>query len=72
MLIVSRLNGIGVVQTQHVDSMFANYGGTEIRAALESMFRNRQQNVPTSCFVLTDGEVSIRICNTLQLFTHNS
>ncbi|KAF7797334.1 hypothetical protein EIP86_008529 [Pleurotus ostreatoroseus] len=42
--------------TQHVDSMIANYGGTDIRTALEHIFNIRQHNVPTSCFVLTDGE----------------
>lgn len=36
--------------------MDADYGGTEIRAALEFMFRIRSRDMPTSCFVLTDGE----------------
>ncbi|KAJ3539865.1 hypothetical protein NM688_g6305 [Phlebia brevispora] len=42
--------------TQHVDTMTANHGGTEIRAALEYMFTSRSQDRPTSRFVLTDGE----------------
>ena len=46
-------------QTQHVDSMSANFGGTEMLAALEKVFRSRCAQLPTSCFVLTDGEVSI-------------
>ena len=46
-------------QTQHVDSMFANFGGTEMLAALEKVFRSRCAQLPTSCFVLTDGEVCI-------------
>lgn len=48
-----------VVQTQHVDSMQADMGGTEMQAALEHMFRSRQHIVPTACFLLTDGEVSL-------------
>ncbi|BGP39079.1 hypothetical protein JCM10449v2_003017 [Rhodotorula kratochvilovae] len=42
--------------TRLVDSMEANFGGTEIRAALESVFRLRDQKRPTSVFVLTDGD----------------
>ena len=45
--------------TKHVDSMQANYGGTEIRAALESVFTVRKTDRPTSLFVLTDGDVSL-------------
>lgn len=42
-----------------VDSMTADYGGTEIRNALmEGAFRRRRTDIPTSVFVLTDGEVS--------------
>lgn len=37
--------------------MSANYGGTEIRDALERVFKSRNPDVPTACFVLTDGEV---------------
>ncbi|KAL8280106.1 hypothetical protein RQP46_007436 [Phenoliferia psychrophenolica] len=42
--------------TKHVDSMHANFGGTEIRAALEVAFRARKTDRPTSLFVLTDGD----------------
>lgn len=44
-------------QTQHVDSMDANYGGTEIRRALEKIFETRCITSSTACFVLTDGNV---------------
>ncbi|KAL1747314.1 hypothetical protein HDZ31DRAFT_80550 [Schizophyllum fasciatum] len=39
----------------HVRSMQANYGGTQIREALENVFASRQESHPTSVFVLTDG-----------------
>ncbi|KAF7345099.1 hypothetical protein MVEN_01673600 [Mycena venus] len=42
--------------TQHVDKMTANYGGTEIRRALQTCFEGRKTDRPTSVFVLTDGE----------------
>ncbi|KAJ7737920.1 hypothetical protein DFH07DRAFT_966336 [Mycena maculata] len=42
--------------TQHVDSMQANYGGTEIRAALQECFETRKTDRPTAVFVLTDGK----------------
>jgi hypothetical protein len=42
--------------TQHVDKMAANYGGTEIRAALQKCFEGRKTDRPTSVFVLTDGQ----------------
>ncbi|KAF7373351.1 hypothetical protein MSAN_00544700 [Mycena sanguinolenta] len=42
--------------TQHVDSMDANYGGTEIRGALQRCFETRKTDRPTSVFVLTDGQ----------------
>ncbi|KAJ7058065.1 hypothetical protein C8F01DRAFT_926916, partial [Mycena amicta] len=42
--------------TMHVDGMKADYGGTEIRAALEMCFVGRRKDVPTSVFVLTDGD----------------
>ncbi|KAJ7482205.1 von Willebrand factor type A domain-containing protein, partial [Mycena galericulata] len=42
--------------TRHVDGMRANYGGTEIRAALQDCFATRSAGRPTSVFVLTDGE----------------
>ncbi|KAJ7145816.1 von Willebrand factor type A domain-containing protein [Mycena epipterygia] len=42
--------------TQHVDGMQANYGGTEIRAALQTCFETRKTDRPTTVFILTDGE----------------
>ncbi|KAJ7143665.1 von Willebrand factor type A domain-containing protein [Mycena filopes] len=42
--------------TRYVDRMHADYGGTEIRAALETCFRARARDRPTSVMVLTDGE----------------
>ncbi|GAA6004951.1 hypothetical protein JCM10207_008461 [Rhodosporidiobolus poonsookiae] len=43
--------------TRHVDSMDANYGGTELRKALEDgAFALRKQDKATSIFVLTDGD----------------
>ncbi|KAF7297225.1 hypothetical protein MIND_00955600 [Mycena indigotica] len=42
--------------TMHVDSMKSNYGGTEIQYALERCFARRRNNIPTSVFVLTDGD----------------
>ncbi|KAK4701221.1 hypothetical protein P7C70_g5015, partial [Phenoliferia sp. Uapishka_3] len=42
--------------TSHVDSMEANFGGTEVRAALEAVFAVRKTDKPTSLFVLTDGD----------------
>jgi hypothetical protein len=37
--------------------MEANYGGTEICLALQSVFDSRNKIRPTATFVLTDGEV---------------
>lgn len=53
--------------SKHVDEFSANYGGTEMRAAIEYAFQSRadfknwhmidsKEKVPTSVFVLTDGE----------------
>ncbi|KAJ6482948.1 von Willebrand factor type A domain-containing protein, partial [Mycena vitilis] len=42
--------------TRHVDGMGADYGGTEIRQALQHCFDGRRLDRPTSVFVLTDGE----------------
>lgn len=39
--------------------MAANYGGTNIGEALERIFASRRTDLPTSCFVLTDGQVSL-------------
>lgn len=44
----------------HVDSMTANFGGTEMKNALLAAFSSRAaqgtEDVPTSVFVLTDGQ----------------
>ncbi|KAJ7717582.1 von Willebrand factor type A domain-containing protein [Mycena metata] len=42
--------------TRHVDSMRADYGGTEIRAALHHCFEARKLDRPMSLLVLTDGD----------------
>jgi hypothetical protein len=48
--------------TRHVDSMSANFRGTETRAALERLFESRSRLLPhraagpTNVFVLTDGD----------------
>ncbi|KAF7320951.1 hypothetical protein HMN09_00181800 [Mycena chlorophos] len=42
--------------TQYVDSMEANYGGTEIRVALNHCFRMRKTDRPLSILMLTDGD----------------
>ncbi|KAJ6526593.1 von Willebrand factor type A domain-containing protein [Mycena vulgaris] len=42
--------------TQHVDGMQADYGGTEIRGALQHCFETRKTDRPTTIFVVTDGE----------------
>jgi hypothetical protein len=42
--------------TRHVDGMEADYGGTEMRSALQACFAGRNLERPTSVFVLTDGE----------------
>lgn len=46
------------VQTEYVDKMWADYGGTEILKALNQVFKSRRTDTPTACFFLTDGEVS--------------
>ncbi|KAF7297227.1 hypothetical protein MIND_00955800 [Mycena indigotica] len=42
--------------TKHVDSMNADFGGTEIRNALAQCFRDRKKDRPLSVLMLTDGE----------------
>ncbi|CAG8752184.1 1154_t:CDS:2, partial [Acaulospora colombiana] len=49
--------------SSHVDTMSANYGGTELRSALQFAFNSRvsaktafKDTTPTAVFVLTDGE----------------
>lgn len=44
--------------TDHVDTMGADYGGTEMRRALEETFKLRDNGKHTSVFLLTDGDVS--------------
>ncbi|KAM0788674.1 hypothetical protein ACM66B_002772 [Microbotryomycetes sp. NB124-2] len=42
--------------TKHVDAMDANFGGTEMNAALKYTFERRDQAIPTSVILLTDGD----------------
>ncbi|KAJ7717596.1 von Willebrand factor type A domain-containing protein [Mycena metata] len=42
--------------TRHVDSMRADFGGTEMRVALRHCFRARKLDRPMSLLVLTDGD----------------
>ncbi|GAA5929867.1 hypothetical protein JCM10213_002807 [Rhodosporidiobolus nylandii] len=42
--------------TSLVDSMNADFGGTEMKNALEAVFALRKTDRPTSVFVLTDGD----------------
>ncbi|PSS37964.1 hypothetical protein PHLCEN_2v191 [Hermanssonia centrifuga] len=42
--------------TFHIDRMNADYGGTSIRSALEKVLSSSDTQLPTACFVLTDGE----------------
>ncbi|KAJ7456501.1 von Willebrand factor type A domain-containing protein [Mycena latifolia] len=44
--------------TSHVETMNADFGGTEIREALKAVFGSRDTSVTTAVFVLTDGEVT--------------
>lgn len=45
--------------TQHVKSMFANLGGTNILKPLEEVLKSKpKEGYPRQLFVLTDGEVS--------------
>ncbi|KAK4056516.1 hypothetical protein OIO90_002363 [Microbotryomycetes sp. JL221] len=56
--------------TKHVDSMEANYGGTEMRNALEQTFNHRDKKVATSIFLLTDGD-AWDLDNVFQLVSTN-
>ncbi len=48
--------------------MNADYGGTSIRSALEKVLSSSDTQLPTACFVLTDGEVSLLFrCNVILL-----
>ncbi|CAG8770693.1 16037_t:CDS:2, partial [Acaulospora colombiana] len=49
--------------SKHVDTFSANFGGTELRSAIQFAFKGRtsaksssKDAIPTSVFVLTDGE----------------
>ncbi|KAF7345069.1 hypothetical protein MVEN_01670200 [Mycena venus] len=42
--------------TRHIDTMRADYGGTEIRAALQHCFEARKLDRPMSVLMLTDGD----------------
>ncbi|KAF7306502.1 hypothetical protein MIND_00441500 [Mycena indigotica] len=42
----------------YVKAMDSNYGGTEIRTALEAVFASRNSSSSTAVFVLTDGDVT--------------
>ncbi|KAF7345101.1 hypothetical protein MVEN_01673800 [Mycena venus] len=46
------------VATQYVDSMQADYGGTDVRNALQACFVTRRVDRPTNVFVMTDGRAS--------------
>lgn len=52
-----QLDACHTLQTIQIDSMEANLGGTELLLALLNVFASRQLNIPTSVFVLTDGQV---------------
>jgi hypothetical protein len=47
-----------LLKRQHVDTMNADMGGTEIYAGLENALDSQMRSIPTSLFLLTDGEVS--------------
>ncbi|KAJ1533687.1 hypothetical protein HK096_004926, partial [Nowakowskiella sp. JEL0078] len=46
------------VATKYAEEMSADLGGTEIRNAMNYAFSNRQTDLPTQIFLLTDGMVS--------------
>ncbi|KDR72640.1 hypothetical protein GALMADRAFT_142939 [Galerina marginata CBS 339.88] len=46
-----------LLKRQHVDAMNADMGGTEMETGLGSALDSRMRSVPTSLFLLTDGEV---------------
>jgi hypothetical protein len=41
--------------------MKANYGGTEIAKALHFAIASRNRDRPTAMFVLTDGDIHVRV-----------
>ncbi|KAI0688595.1 von Willebrand factor type A domain-containing protein [Cytidiella melzeri] len=54
------------VACKHVESMRANYGGTDIRGALTKVCASRKRGLPTICLMLTDGEVFENPTRTLE------
>ncbi|KAJ3101743.1 hypothetical protein HDU97_001093 [Phlyctochytrium planicorne] len=42
---------------KHVASLQADLGGTEIESAVQAAFKIRRKDMPTTLFILTDGEV---------------
>jgi len=49
------------VQISSVKDMKANYKGTEIAKALDFAISSRNRNRPTAMFVLTDGDIHVRV-----------
>jgi len=47
--------------------MQANYGGTEIAKALQFAVVSRNRDRPTAMFVLTDGDVHVRLMSAVTL-----
>ncbi|PPQ89186.1 hypothetical protein CVT25_001154 [Psilocybe cyanescens] len=45
------------IALDHVNAMDANMGGTEIESGVRNVLSSRNTSVPTSIFLLTDGEV---------------
>ncbi|CAG8620684.1 8633_t:CDS:10, partial [Ambispora gerdemannii] len=45
------------IALSHVENMEADYGGTEIKNVLEWVVKTARSDMPTSVFLLTDGEV---------------
>ncbi|PPQ90311.1 hypothetical protein CVT25_007896 [Psilocybe cyanescens] len=45
------------IALNHVNVMSANLGGTEIESAVRNLVSSRNTSLPTSVFLLTDGEV---------------
>ncbi|VBB73411.1 Putative protein of unknown function [Podospora comata] len=43
--------------TQYVNSISANYGGTEMRMPLQDTFKRRYKDMDLEVFMLTDGEI---------------
>ncbi|KAJ3101739.1 hypothetical protein HDU97_001089 [Phlyctochytrium planicorne] len=43
--------------SKHLASLQADLGGTEIESAVKAAFKTRRKDMPTTLFILTDGEV---------------